>query len=79
MEKGSGRRGLLDFRGPELEGRSERGGSRAGRMEHWEQWNRDPWGDRRGLAEAAKKLWHAAIHVTAVEGKPSQAGGGSKK
>ncbi len=35
--------------------------------------------DRRGPAETAKKLSHATIHVTAVEEKPLQAGGGSKK
>jgi hypothetical protein len=35
--------------------------------------------DRRGPAEAAKKLSHAAIHVAAAEEKPSQARGGGKR
>ncbi len=35
--------------------------------------------DKKGPAEAAKRLSQAAIHVTAVEEKPSQAGGGGKR
>ncbi len=35
--------------------------------------------DRRGPAEAARKLSHAAIHVAAVEEKPPQVGGGGKR
>ncbi len=35
--------------------------------------------DRRGAAEAARKPSHVAIHVAAVEEKPPQAGGGSKR
>jgi hypothetical protein len=35
--------------------------------------------DRRGPAEAAKKLSHAAIHVAALKEKPPQAGGGGKR
>jgi hypothetical protein len=35
--------------------------------------------DRRGPAEATKKLSHAAIHVAAMEEKPPQPGGGSKR
>ncbi len=35
--------------------------------------------NRRGPAEAARKLAHAAIHVAAAEGRPLQAGVGSRR
>jgi hypothetical protein len=79
MDKGSSRGGFLDLCGPELERCSERGSSRAGRMEHRKQTNWDPWGGQEGLVEAAKKLSHTAIHVAAVEEKPPLAGGSGKR
>jgi hypothetical protein len=79
MDKRSSGRGFLDLRGSEVERCSERGGSRAGRMECRKRRAWDPGMDKRGPAEAANKFSQAAIHVAAVEEKPPQARGSGKR
>jgi hypothetical protein len=75
MDEGGNRGGFLDFCGPEMEMAAAElaawgpGGGRGTTQEP----------DRKGAAEAAKRLAQAAIHLTAADGRPQQQAEGSRR